>query len=192
MATPGRLDDFMQNGEISCESLRCVVLDEGDRLLDMGFLEKIRGIIRHRTAPPADQLQTLMFSATFSSDIQQLAAEFLRDSVFIQVGIERSSTVKQTIYQVPKNEKRKKMMELLNESDPVGTIVFVETKRNADFLASYLSDTTHTSTSIHGDRTQQQREEALREFRQGKRKVLIATSVAARGLGKSDGLPIHK
>lgn len=184
VATPGRLKDFMQNGVITLDNLRCVVLDEGDRLLDMGFIDDIRAIIRHQSAPSPDDVQMLMFSATFSVSVRELAAEFLKDSIFIRVGIERSSMVQQTIYQVSKREKRKKLMELLEESDPSGTIVFVETKKAADQLATYLSCSKVTSTSIHGDRTQQQREEALREFKYNKRKVLIATQVAARGLGK--------
>lgn len=95
-----------------------------------------------------------------------------------------STDVTQTVYQVTKFEKRNKLMEILNEADPRGTMVFTETKRTADFLASFLSESEHPTTSIHGDRKQSQREEALSDFKKGKMKVLIATSVAARGLGK--------
>lgn len=120
-----------------------------------------------------------IFSATFCPQVQELAAEFRKNSFRVQ----------QTIHQVTEQEKRKKLIKILTESDSDGTIVFVERKRLADFLASYLSDQrnkTLTSTSIHGDRTKQQREEALKEFRYGKRKVPIATSGVARCLGKQD------
>lgn len=95
-----------------------------------------------------------------------------------------SSDVQQNVFQVAKFEKRNKLMEILNAEDPRGTMVFVETKRTADFLASFLSESEHPTTSIHGDRKQSQREEALADFKRGKMKVIIATSVAARGLGE--------
>lgn len=130
------------------------------------------------------QRQTLMFSATFPQEIQEAAGKFLRDYMFVAVGIVGGacSDVEQIIYNVKKYEKRDKLIQILDAVDPTGTIVFVETKRDADFLASFLSETTHPTTSIHGDREQKQREEALAQFKMGKMKILIATSVAARGL----------
>lgn len=128
--------------------------------------------------------QTLMFSATFPPEIQVTAGKFLRDYCFVTVGIigGACTDVEQIIYDVKKYDKRDKLIEILNNSDPTGTMVFVETKRDADFLASFLSETTHRTTSIHGDREQSQREEALADFKSGRMKILIATSVAARGL----------
>lgn len=125
-----------------------------------------------------------MFSATFPREIQGLAAEFLQNYVFVTIGIlgGACSDVHQTFYEVTRKEKRRKLTELLDEDDPQGTLIFVERKADADFLATFMSATRHSSTSIHGDRLQSQRELALREFKQGTRKVLIATSVAARGL----------
>lgn len=130
------------------------------------------------------QRQTLMFSATFREEIQVAAGKFLQDYIFVAVGIVGGacSDVQQDIICMKKYEKRDKLIEILNDGDPQGTIVFVETKRDADFLASFLSETTHPTTSIHGDREQRQREEALADFKSGRMKILIATSVAARGL----------
>lgn len=130
------------------------------------------------------QRQTLMFSATFPEEIQTAAGKFLFNYIFITIGIigGACTDVEQVIYNVKKFEKRDKLLQTLDASDPSGTIVFVETKRDADFLASFLSETTHPTTSIHGDREQKQREEALADFKSGRMKILIATSVAARGL----------
>lgn len=125
-----------------------------------------------------------MFSATFPEAIQVAAGKFLNDYIFVAIGIVGGacSDVQQIIHDVKKFEKRDKLIKILDASDPTGTIVFVETKRDADFLASFLSETTHPTTSIHGDREQKQREEALSDFKSGRMKILIATSVAARGL----------
>lgn len=125
-----------------------------------------------------------MFSATFPEEIQIAAGKFLHDYIFIAIGYigGACADVQQNIIEVKKYDKRDKLTEILNESDPSGTIVFVETKRDADFLASFLCETTHPTTSIHGDREQRQREEALADFKSGRMKILIATSVAARGL----------
>ncbi|XP_033152140.1 ATP-dependent RNA helicase vasa isoform X11 [Drosophila mauritiana] len=181
IATLGRLLDFVDRAFVTFEDTRFVVLDEADRMLDMGFSEGMRKLMTHVTMRP--QHQTLMFSATFPEDIQRLAGEFLNNYVFVAIGMVGGacSDVKQTIYEVSKFNKRAKLMEILRE-DADGTIVFVETKRGADFLASYLSETEFPTTSIHGDRLQSQREQALRDFKNGSMKVLIATSVASRGL----------
>lgn len=125
-----------------------------------------------------------MFSATFPEEIQSAAGKFLNNYVFVTVGIVGGacSDVEQIFLEVKKFDKRKTLNQILDKEDPSGTIVFVETKRDADFLASFLSETTHPTTSIHGDREQRQREEALADFKSKRMKVLIATSVAARGL----------
>lgn len=168
------------------ENLRYFVLDEADRMLDMGFAKDVEEIMNNPTMVPTGKRQTLMFSATFPNEIQRLAGKYLHEYIYITVGVVggASSDVEQNVFQVSKFEKRKKLMEILNAGDPRGTMVFVETKRTADFLASFLSESEHPTTSIHGDRKQSQREEALQDFKKGKMKVLIATSVAARGLGK--------
>lgn len=127
-----------------------------------------------------------MFSATFADEVKTLAANYLNDYLFLTIGMVGGACqdVEQILHEVPRLEKREKLTELLNADDPKGTIIFVGTKRTADFLASFLSESQHPATSIHGDRLQSQREQALRDFRTNKMKILIATSVAARGLGK--------
>lgn len=128
-----------------------------------------------------------MFSATFPEDIQRLAGQFLDNYIFVTIGIVGGACqdVEQNFHKVSKFKKRTKLMEILEEeNNPQGSMVFVETKRNADFLACFLSETRFPTTSIHGGRLQREREEALNDFKTGKMLVLIATSVAARGLGK--------
>ncbi|XP_034140754.1 ATP-dependent RNA helicase vasa [Drosophila guanche] len=181
IGTPGRLLDFVERAFITFDDTRFLVMDEADRMLDMGFSESMRKIVNHCTMRA--EHQTLMFSATFPEEIQRMAGEFLNNYVFVTIGVVGGacSDVKQTIYEATKFNKRSKLMEMLKESAD-GTIVFVETKRGADFLASYLSETEIPTTSIHGDRLQSQREQALRDFKSGRMKILIATSVASRGL----------
>jgi len=129
---------------------------------------------------------TLMFSATFEEEVQRLAQTFLNNHLFLTVGIvgAANTDVTQTFFKVEKHEKRDKVESILKEHGdvPDKTLVFVETKRNADFLAVYLSGSGLPTTSIHGDRLQRQREEALADFKSGRMKVLVATAVAARGL----------
>lgn len=126
-----------------------------------------------------------MFSATFPADVQDLAGQFLNNYIFVAVGIVGGACtdVQQNIYNVAKFEKRKKLLEILRRDDPSGTMIFVEKKFQADFLASFLSEDSLPTTSMHGDRLQRQREEALAEFKQNKMKILVGTSVMARGLG---------
>lgn len=156
----------------------------------MGFAPAVEEIMNNPTMVAPGKRQTLMFSATFPDSIQRLAGKYLHEYIFLAIGQVggASKDVKQNVFEVSKFKKREKLMEILNSGDPRGTMVFVETKRTADFLASFLSESDHPTTSIHGDRKQSQREEALSDFKKGKMKVLIATSVAARGLGKLDSV----
>ncbi|KAH0817503.1 hypothetical protein GEV33_005288 [Tenebrio molitor] len=125
-----------------------------------------------------------MFSATFPEEIQQLAAKFLHNYIFLAVGIVGSACtdVEQRFFQVGKYDKRSKLLSILENALDERTLIFVETKRNADFLATFLSEQNIQSTSIHGDRYQSEREQALLDFKTGHRKILVATGVAARGL----------
>ncbi|XP_071483920.1 ATP-dependent RNA helicase DDX4-like [Diadema antillarum] len=185
VATPGRMHDFINRGYIGLGKLKYLVLDEADRMLDMGFGPEIQKLVDHPHMPKKTDRQTLMFSATFPSEVQEKAREYLNDYLFLTVGLVggAASDIEQKVFEVSQFEKRDKLIEILqNQKDDDRTLVFVETKRNADFLASFLSQSDFPTTSIHGDRMQQEREEALRDFKMGKAPILVATSVAARGL----------
>jgi len=191
VATPGRLLDFVERGYISFQQVQFLVLDEADRMLDMGFMPDIRRCVGNPTMPAKNLRQTLMFSATFPEEIRRSARDFLHNQLFLQVGLVGGACtdVKQSFYQATKFEKRELLLKILQ--DPTRnprerTLVFVKTKRNADFLATYLSEEGLPTTSIHGDRLQREREEALDDFKRGKMPILVATAVAARGLDIKD------
>lgn len=190
VATPGRLKDCVARGKVKFDRVQFLVLDEADRMIDQGFLPEVRNIMANAGMPPKGQKQTLMFSATFPEEVQRLATEFLADDyLFLSVGIvgAANTDVDQNLHRVPKFEKRKELQALLGSTDIKDrTMIFVEQKTTADFLASFLSQTGYRATSIHGDRYQSQREEALRDFRAGRMPILVATSVASRGLDIKD------
>lgn len=190
VATPGRLVDMLSRGKIGLELCQYLVLDEADRMLDMGFEPQIRRIVEQDEMPKTGQRQTLMFSATFPKEIQMLARDFLSNYIFLAVGRvgSTSENITQKIIWVEEADKRSHLLDLLNAGDlnkPCAeslTLVFVETKKGADTLEEYLARSNFPVTSIHGDRTQCEREEALRRFRAGHAPILVATAVAARGL----------
>nr|XP_005156510.1 probable ATP-dependent RNA helicase DDX4 isoform X1 [Danio rerio]AAL89410.1 vasa-like protein [Danio rerio] len=184
-ATPGRLHDLIGRGKIGLSKVRYLVLDEADRMLDMGFEPEMRKLVASPGMPSKEERQTLMFSATYPEDIQRMAADFLKvDYIFLAVGVVGGacSDVEQTIVQVDQYSKRDQLLELLRATGNERTMVFVETKRSADFIATFLCQEKISTTSIHGDREQREREKALSDFRLGQCPVLVATSVAARGL----------
>jgi len=190
VATPGRLCDLIDRGRISLCLVRYLVLDEADRMLDMGFEGQIRNIVEQNDMPTEDR-QTLMFSATFPSDIQILARDFLKDYIFLTIGRvgSTSENITQTVEYVEEDEKVSLLMDILAADEAQAkentlhlTLVFVETKRQADILANILMDNNFQTTSIHGDRTQYERERALDLFRRGVTPIMVATAVAARGL----------
>ena len=186
-ATPGRLVDLIERGRISLANIKYLVLDEADRMLDMGFEPQIRRIVQGEDMPGTADRQTLMFSATFPRDIQMLARDFLKDYIFLSVGRvgSTSENITQKIEYVEDNDKRSVLLDILasqTKEDLGLTLVFVETKRMADMLSDFLMGNNLPATSIHGDRTQRERELALQTFRTGRTPILVATAVAARGL----------
>nr|ACV32356.1 vasa [Scomber japonicus] len=187
--TPGRLLDMIGRGKVGVSKLRYLVLDEADRMLDMGFEPDMRRLVGSPGMPSKEDRQTLMFSATYPEDIQRMAADFLKtDYLFLAVGVVGGacSDVEQTFIQVTKFSKREQLLDLLKTTGMERTMVFVETKRQADFIATFLCQEKVPTTSIHGDREQREREQALADFRSGKCPVMVATSVAARGLDIPD------
>ncbi|GMT32612.1 hypothetical protein PFISCL1PPCAC_23909, partial [Pristionchus fissidentatus] len=186
IATPGRLIDVMEQGYVGLDGCKFLVLDEADRMLDMGFEPQIRQIVEMSRMPEKGERVTAMFSATFPKEIQVLAQDFLMPNyVFLAVGRvgSTSENIMQKIVWVEENEKRSYLMDLLDAGGPNAlTLVFVETKRGASDLAYYLQNNEYNVVAIHGDLKQFEREKHLELFRSGVAPVMVATAVAARGL----------
>ncbi|CAF2112819.1 DEAD-box ATP-dependent RNA helicase 52-like [Brassica napus] len=191
VATPGRLNDLLERGRVSLQMVKYLALDEADRMLDMGFEPQIRKIVQQMDMPPPGVRQTMLFSATFPREIQRLASDFLSNYIFLAVGRVGSSTdlIVQRVEFVHDSDKRSHLMDLLhaqrdngNQRKQALTLVFVETKKGADSLENWLCINGFPATTIHGDRSQQEREVALRSFKTGRTPILVATDVAARGL----------
>eukprot|EP00088_Acartia_fossae_P000940 TRINITY_DN1034_c0_g1_i10.p1 TRINITY_DN1034_c0_g1~~TRINITY_DN1034_c0_g1_i10.p1 ORF type:complete len:569 (-),score=165.91 TRINITY_DN1034_c0_g1_i10:678-2384(-) len=188
VGTPGRINDFLEKGKINLSEIEYFILDEADRMLDMGFGPDIAKVANHHSMTKKEDRTTLLFSATFPKDVRVSANNYLRkDRVFISVGVIGApcADISQTFIAVDRNGKKGALLDILNDEnrDPAEKImIFVNTKRQADFLACLLSQLKKPSTSIHGDRLQREREEALRDFRSGNRPIIVCTAVAARGL----------
>ncbi|MFM1920024.1 MAG: hypothetical protein RLZZ303_1658 [Candidatus Hydrogenedentota bacterium] len=180
VATPGRLLDHIGRGTVKFEQLRVLVLDEADRMLDMGFMPDIRRIL---SGLPAER-QTLLFSATFPDEISRLARDFQRDVHRIEIGriAAPADAVKQRMYTVDGNAKTTLLAKLLSEPNVDSAIVFIRTKHRTDRIARQLTAQGIPAQAIHGGRSQGQRERALDGFRRGRFQVLVATDVAARGI----------
>lgn len=184
IATPGRLVDLIERGRLSMEGVRFLCLDEADRMLDMGFEPQIRRIVEQEGMPMADERQTMLFSATFPPNIQRLASDFLSDYIFLTVGRVGSASkdVKQTVEFVENRDKTDHVMRYLLTIEEGLILIFVETKRSCDYLEEVLCTKGFPACSIHGDKSQREREDALKSFRSGATPVMVATDVAARGL----------
>ncbi len=181
IATPGRLLDHIGRKNLSLKNIEFLVLDETDRMLDMGFLPDVRKIV---DKCPRER-QTMLFSATMPPQIQTLANWVLRDPLEIEIGQRRSvaETVKHAFYPISMDQRDDLVLELLRRTDFSSVMVFTRTKREADALTSLVkAQSTHTVTVLHSDIPQNKRERALRGFRDGDFDVIIATDVAARGL----------
>jgi ATP-dependent RNA helicase RhlE len=180
VATPGRLLDHMNQNTVDLSRVDMLVLDEADRMLDMGFIRDIRKVLERLPK----HKQTLLFSATFSADIKQLARELLKDPVHIEVAAENSTAdrVSQLVHPVAKDRKRELLSEMIGKHNWRQVLVFSRTKHGADRLAKQLSKDGIESAAIHGDKSQGARNRALADFKAGKVRTLVATDIAARGL----------
>lgn len=180
IATPGRLLDHISRGNVWFDALSILVLDEADRMLDMGFLPDIRRIIGEL---PTDR-QTLLFSATFPEEIHRLAASFQHNPRRIEVGPVKKpvDSVQQDLYTVDSGKKSGLLSTILKDPDVKSAIVFMRTKHRTDKVARMLNKKGFNAQAIHGGRSQSQRDNALERFRRGKSNILVATDVASRGI----------
>jgi ATP-dependent RNA helicase RhlE len=183
VATPGRLEDFLRRREININSVEMLVLDEVDRMLDMGFLPAIRRIVG---AVPKTR-QTMCYSATLDANIQEIVRDYVRNPIRVEIGqtSKPSERVELRVYTVMQDQKLGLLDQMLREEQ--GTfLVFSRTKHGADRISKKLERLGHDSDVIHGDRSQSQRTAALKGFQNGKHRVLVATDVAARGIDVQD------
>jgi ATP-dependent RNA helicase RhlE len=179
VATPGRLMDHMRRRNVDFKDLQILILDEADRLLDMGFLPDIKQIISRMPR----QRQTLLFSATMSAPVLSLTRQFQQDPVKIEISIARPpEAIRQAIYPVPKHLKTQLLLALLKDMEINSMLVFTDTKQEADIVTRQLSQANIAIACIHGDFKQSERIAALEGFRSGQYQVLVATNIASRGL----------
>jgi len=180
VATPGRLLDHVNQRTVDLSNVEILVLDEADRMLDMGFIRDIRKIL----ALLPKQRQNLLFSATFSDDIKQLANGLLKSPVLIEVARRNTASerVNQLVHPVDRNRKRELLSHMIGSQNWHQVLVFTRTKHGADRLAEQLGRDGITSAAIHGDKSQGARTRALKDFKQNNIRVLVATDIAARGL----------
>ena len=180
VATPGRLNDLIGQGFISLAQIEIFVLDEADRMLDMGFIHDVKKVI----ALLPDKRQTLFFSATMPGEVEKLAMSILHNPVSVKVDPVSSTvdTIDQSLYLVDKANKKHLLAELLRRPEVESALVFTRTKHGADRVVRELSREGIQARAIHGDKSQGARQEALAQFKQGKIHVLVATDIAARGI----------
>ena len=180
VATPGRLLDLMQQGHVKTTDVQFFVLDEADRMLDMGFLPPVKKITKNM---PRDK-QTFFFSATMNPGVDKLAKQLFNNPIKIQVAPQNTTAehVDQKVLFVDKHDKKQLLLELLKLDSTETVLVFTRTKRNADRVSKYLNKKGHNAVRMHGNRSQNQRKKALDKFSRGHANILVATDVAARGI----------
>ncbi|MGB5109117.1 MAG: DEAD/DEAH box helicase, partial [Formosimonas sp.] len=184
VATPGRLLDHLEQGNVSLAQVQYLVLDEADRMLDMGFLPDLQRILN--LLPKSRQ--TLLFSATFSPEIRKLAQSYQNNPVTIETAQRNatSNNVTQTAYQVTADDKRRSLVHLIRSENVEQAIIFVNKKLEARSLTRFLQQEKVDARALHGDQTQNERLATLEDFKKGQVKIMVATDVAARGLDISD------
>jgi ATP-dependent RNA helicase RhlE len=180
VATPGRLLDHLEQGTLKLDKVKILVLDEVDRMLDMGFLPDVRRIVEKIST----DRQTLLFSATLPPEIERLAAWVLREPEVIEIGARRSpaETVTHAVYPVAAEQKFDLLIALLERTNYDSALIFSRTKHGADRIANKLKQAKHSVAVLHSNRTQRERVEALEGFKSGKYEIMVATDIAARGL----------
>mgnify|MGYP001759276158 FL=1 len=181
VATPGRLIDHLNAGRVDLRQIETLVLDEADRMLDMGFLDDMKAIVKHTP----ESRQTLMFSATFERTLAELAASMLKDSVRINVAnqTQKHENIEQTLLYADNAGHKFRLLRHILDNEPVyQAIVFTATKRSAEDLAQRLKDNDYKAAALHGDMNQRQRNRTITQLQNGKLHVLVATDVAARGI----------
>jgi ATP-dependent RNA helicase RhlE len=180
VATPGRLLDHVEQKTVNLSQVQILVLDEADRMLDMGFLPDLRRILALLPA----QRQSLLFSATFSDDIKKLAGQMLKNPLSIEVARRNAPAelVTHQVYEVPAEKKRTLLANLIKQREMTQVLVFLRMKKDCNRLARELVRDGINATAIHSDRTQAEREQALADFKEGRATALVATDIAARGL----------
>ncbi len=180
VATPGRLNDLINQGYVHLEAVEIFVLDEADRMLDMGFIHDVRKVI----ARLPQQRQTMLFSATMPGEIEQLADSLLRHPVKVEVAPPATTVelIEQSVYLTDKAKKRQLLVWVLQNPSIYSALVFTRTKHGADRVAKILNGAKIPAQAIHGDKSQGARQQALANFKSGKIRVLVATDIAARGI----------
>jgi ATP-dependent RNA helicase RhlE len=180
VATPGRLLDHMERQNVAFDDLEVLVLDEADRMLDMGFAPQLNRIV----AEIPKYRQTLLFSATMPPEVEALARKYLRKPIVVQVGMrtQAASTVTHAVYPVPRDRKSELLVELLRQKELDSVLVFTRTKHGADKVVRKLDSEGISSLAMHSEKSQGQRTDALDQFKKGTIRVLVATDIAQRGL----------